>query len=116
MRVHRFAPRGTAGPEGADRRSEGLLSRWNLPLDIEERATASLVGAARHNEELRSALDTALVTPLAAARSCRSSGEVQRSTRPIRSPRSEPVSSGTETGVNPLTACRARAAIEGQRR
>jgi AcrR family transcriptional regulator len=46
---------------------EGLLSRWTLPLDIEERATASLVGAARHNEELRSALDTALVAPLAAA-------------------------------------------------
>ena len=46
---------------------EGLLARWTLPLDIEERATASLVGAARHNEELRSALDTALVAPLAAA-------------------------------------------------
>jgi AcrR family transcriptional regulator len=46
---------------------EGLLGRWTLPLDIEERATASLVGAARHNEELRSALDTALVTPLAEA-------------------------------------------------
>lgn len=46
---------------------EALLARWTLPLDIEERATASLVGAARHNEELRSALDTALVTPLAAA-------------------------------------------------
>lgn len=46
---------------------EGLLARWTLPLDIEERATASLVGAARHNEELRSALDTALVGPLAAA-------------------------------------------------
>ena len=44
---------------------EGLLARWTLPLDIEERATASLVGAARHNEELRSALDTALVRPLA---------------------------------------------------
>ena len=46
---------------------EGLLSRWTLPLDIEERATASLVGAARHNEELRSALDAALVGPLATA-------------------------------------------------
>jgi AcrR family transcriptional regulator len=44
-----------------------LLARWTLPLDIEERATASLVGAARHNEELRSALDTALVGPLAHA-------------------------------------------------
>jgi AcrR family transcriptional regulator len=46
---------------------EGLLDRWTLPLDREERATASLVGAARHNEELRAALDTALVEPLAAA-------------------------------------------------
>jgi len=46
---------------------EGLLARWTLPLDLEERATASLVGAARHNEELRAGLDTALVLPLAAA-------------------------------------------------
>jgi AcrR family transcriptional regulator len=46
---------------------EGLLARWTRPLDLEERATASLVGAARHNEELRSALDAALVEPLAAA-------------------------------------------------
>jgi AcrR family transcriptional regulator len=46
---------------------EGLLGRWTFPLDIEERATASLVGAARHNEELRHALDAALVQPLAAA-------------------------------------------------
>jgi AcrR family transcriptional regulator len=46
---------------------EGLLSRWTLPLDREERAAASLVGAARHNEELRAALDAALVQPLAAA-------------------------------------------------
>jgi AcrR family transcriptional regulator len=46
---------------------QGLLARWTLPLDREERATASLVGAARHNEELRGALDEALVQPLAAA-------------------------------------------------
>ena len=46
---------------------ESLLSRWTLPLDREERATASLVGAARHSEELRAALDSALVDPLAAA-------------------------------------------------
>jgi AcrR family transcriptional regulator len=46
---------------------ESLLARWTLPLDLEERATASLVGAARHNEELRSGLDAALVQPLAAA-------------------------------------------------
>jgi AcrR family transcriptional regulator len=46
---------------------QGLLARWTLPLDREERAAASLVGAARHNEELREALDEALVRPLAAA-------------------------------------------------
>jgi AcrR family transcriptional regulator len=46
---------------------ESLLARWTLPLDREERATASLVGAARHNEELREGLDAALVEPLAAA-------------------------------------------------
>ncbi|MBW8767567.1 MAG: TetR/AcrR family transcriptional regulator C-terminal ligand-binding domain-containing protein, partial [Geodermatophilales bacterium] len=37
------------------------------PLDREERAAASLVGAARHEEELRAALDAALVKPLRAA-------------------------------------------------
>lgn len=46
---------------------EGLVSRWALPLDREERAVASIVGAARHEEELRAGLDDALVRPLAAA-------------------------------------------------
>jgi AcrR family transcriptional regulator len=45
----------------------GLVSRWTLPLDREERAVASVVGAARHEEDLRAGLDAALVTPLAAA-------------------------------------------------
>ena len=45
----------------------GLAQRWTQPLDREERAVASLVGAARHEEALREALDAALVAPLAAA-------------------------------------------------
>ena len=44
-----------------------LVDRWHRPLDREERATASLVGAARHHEDLRAGLDTALVHPLAEA-------------------------------------------------
>ena len=44
-----------------------LLDRWRLPLDREERAAASIVGAARHEEDLRKGLDEALVKPLAAA-------------------------------------------------
>jgi AcrR family transcriptional regulator len=44
-----------------------LAQRWTRPLDREERAVASIVGAARHEEELRAGLDTALVQPLAAA-------------------------------------------------
>jgi AcrR family transcriptional regulator len=46
---------------------EALVERWTQPLDREERAAASLVGAARHHEELRAGLDAALVQPLAAA-------------------------------------------------
>jgi len=46
---------------------EALISRWTQPLDREERAAASLVGAARHHEDLRAGLDAALVEPLAAA-------------------------------------------------
>jgi AcrR family transcriptional regulator len=42
-----------------------LASRWTRPLDREERAVASLVGAARHEEQLRAGLDDALVRPLA---------------------------------------------------
>jgi AcrR family transcriptional regulator len=44
-----------------------LVARWTLPLDREERAVASIIGAARHEEELRAALDAALVCPLAEA-------------------------------------------------
>jgi len=42
----------------------GLLVRWTKPLDRAERAAASLVGAARHDEELRAGLEDALVRPL----------------------------------------------------
>ena len=44
-----------------------LVDRWRRPLDREERAAASLVGAARHEEDLRAGLDSALVRPLAEA-------------------------------------------------
>jgi AcrR family transcriptional regulator len=42
-----------------------LADRWTRPLDREERAVASIVGVARHEEDLRSGLDAALVGPLA---------------------------------------------------
>ena len=42
-----------------------LVARWTRPLDREERAVASIVGVARHEEDLRSGLDAALVRPLA---------------------------------------------------
>ena len=45
----------------------GLVARWTRPLDREERAVASVVGAARHEEDLRAGLETALVRPLAEA-------------------------------------------------
>jgi AcrR family transcriptional regulator len=45
----------------------GLVDRWTQPLDREERAVASIVGAARHEEQLRAGLDAALVRPLGAA-------------------------------------------------
>lgn len=41
-----------------------LADRWTVPLDREERAAASLVGAARYDEHLRAGLDEALVGPL----------------------------------------------------
>ncbi len=44
-----------------------LVDRWRRPLSREECAAASLVGAARHDEELRAGLDAALVRPLAAS-------------------------------------------------
>ena len=45
----------------------GLAARWTRPLDREERAVASIVGVARHEEDLRSGLEAALVRPLAEA-------------------------------------------------
>jgi AcrR family transcriptional regulator len=45
----------------------GLLRPWTRPLNRAERAAASLVGAARHDEELRAGLEEALVHPLSAA-------------------------------------------------
>jgi AcrR family transcriptional regulator len=44
-----------------------LVGRWTSPLDREERAAASIVGAARHEDELRIGLETSLVQPLATA-------------------------------------------------
>jgi AcrR family transcriptional regulator len=44
-----------------------LADRWTRPLDREERAAAGLVGAARHEGDLRAGLDDAIVRPLAAA-------------------------------------------------
>jgi AcrR family transcriptional regulator len=56
-------------PAGGSLREDlvGLVERWARPLDREERAVASIVGAARHEEELRAGLDQALVRPLAEA-------------------------------------------------
>ena len=56
-------------PDGGSLHADllGLVARWTLPLDREERAVASIVGAARHEEELRAGLDDALVRPLSAA-------------------------------------------------
>jgi AcrR family transcriptional regulator len=59
----------TPVPAGSSLREDllALVARWTRPLDREERAVASIVGAARHEEELRAGLDDALVRPLAAA-------------------------------------------------
>jgi AcrR family transcriptional regulator len=46
---------------------DDLADPWRRPLDREERAAASLVGAARHEEDLRAGLEAALVRPLANA-------------------------------------------------
>ena len=43
-----------------------LAAAWSRPLDRDERAVASIVGAARHEAQLRAGLDDALVRPLAA--------------------------------------------------
>ena len=44
-----------------------LADRWTTPLDREERAAASILGAARYDKQLRAGLEQALVQPLAAA-------------------------------------------------
>jgi Tetracyclin repressor-like, C-terminal domain len=44
-----------------------LLQPWTRPLDRAERAAASLVGAARHDEELRTGLEESLIRPLVGA-------------------------------------------------
>jgi len=44
-----------------------LLERWTRPLDRQERATASIVGAARFDDDLRAGLDAAVGRPLTAA-------------------------------------------------
>jgi AcrR family transcriptional regulator len=56
-------------PDGGSLREDlgGLVARWVEPLDRQERAVASIVGAARHEEDLRAGLDDALVRPLARA-------------------------------------------------
>ena len=44
-----------------------LADRWTTPLDREERAAASILGAARYDQQLRAGLEQALVQPLTAA-------------------------------------------------
>jgi AcrR family transcriptional regulator len=44
-----------------------LVQPWSRPLSREERAVAGLVGAARHDEDIRAGLDAAVVAPLTAA-------------------------------------------------
>lgn len=46
---------------------QGLLVRWPQPLSRAERAAASLVGAARHQDDVRLGLEEALVRPLESA-------------------------------------------------
>ena len=62
-----------------------LAARWTRPLDREERAVASILGVARHEEELRSGLEAALVRPLA---------EVVREIGDRAERRGEPVEAG----------------------
>jgi AcrR family transcriptional regulator len=66
--VSRFELVSAPPPSGSLREDIlGLVARWSRPLDRQERAVASIVGAARHEGELRAGLDAALVRPLAAA-------------------------------------------------
>jgi hypothetical protein len=58
---------GARGLRIAARRPARPRRALDPPADREERAAASLVGAARHEENLRAGLDAALVEPLAAA-------------------------------------------------
>jgi AcrR family transcriptional regulator len=44
-----------------------LVAPWLAPLGREERAVASVVGAARHDPDLRAGLDAVLTAPLAVA-------------------------------------------------
>jgi AcrR family transcriptional regulator len=44
-----------------------LVLCWTAPLTRQERAAASLMGAARHSDDLRAGLEVALVQPLGAA-------------------------------------------------
>ena len=46
---------------------QGMLARWPQPLNRAEKAAASLVGAARHQDDLRLGLEEALVRPLGRA-------------------------------------------------
>ena len=63
--VGRFTLVGVPGDEGSVRGDlTALVASWRRPLTREERAVASIVGAARHDEDLRAGLDSALVRPL----------------------------------------------------
>jgi AcrR family transcriptional regulator len=66
--VSRFCLVVAPADEGSPRADlTALVASWRRPLSREERAVASLVGAARHDEDLRAGLDAALVEPLTAA-------------------------------------------------
>ncbi|MGY1652002.1 TetR-like C-terminal domain-containing protein [Geodermatophilus sp. SYSU D01119] len=66
--VSRFTLVTVPEDEGSPRADlAALVASWHRPLSREERAVASLVGAARHDEDLRAGLDAALVRPLTEA-------------------------------------------------
>ena len=63
--VSRFCLVTVPEDEGSPRADlTALVASWRRPLSREERAVASLVGAARHDGDLRAGLDSALVRPL----------------------------------------------------